>query len=401
MNIHNHLKKIAKIAKIDPKLVKHLEKPDRILKYEIPVKMDNGKINKFHAYRVQHNNARGPYKGGIRYHPEVDLEEVKNLAFWMTFKCAVVGIPFGGGKGGVEVNPKKLSKKELENLTRGYVKKIFKYVGPKKDVPAPDVYTNAEVMSWFYDEYSRLAGKPTPAVVTGKPIELGGSLGRDKATAQGGVFVLLEAMKKLGIKVKDAKIVVQGFGNAGSHMAELLHKKGCKIIALCDSKGAIYNPKGMDPKKVAEFKKNTGSVADFPGAENMKDPIILLPADVVIPAALSEQFTNKNARDVKAKIILELANGPTTQEADEILFKNGVQVIPDILANTGGVTVSYFEWYQNMHNLHWSEAEVDKRLKDIMVKAFNDVYKTSEKYKIDLRTGAYIVAMRKLIKKNK
>lgn len=398
MDTKSQLKKIAKIIKLDPEVIKKLEKPDRILKFQIPIKMDNGKIKKFSGYRVQHNNSRGPYKGGIRYHPEVDLEEVKNLAFWMTFKCAVAGIPFGGGKGGVSVDPKKLSKKELERLTRGYTKKLYKFVGPKVDVPAPDVYTNAQTMSWFYDEFSRIAGKPTPACVTGKPIELGGSLGRDKATAQGGEFVLLEAMKKLKINVKEAKVVVQGFGNAGNHIAKLLYQKGCKIIALCDSKGAIYNPQGFDPVKVLKYKEKTGSVDGFPGAKNINEKIIFFPCDIVIPAALSGQFTSENAARVKAKIILELANGPTTPEADEILFKKGIQVIPDILANAGGVTVSYFEWYQNIKNLHWSEAEVDKRLKKIMIKSFDDVYRASKKYKIDLRTAAYIVATERIAK---
>jgi glutamate dehydrogenase/leucine dehydrogenase len=395
MNIKEHLEKISKIYKIDPKIIKRLSKPDRVIEFEIPVKMDNGKIKKFHGCRVQHNNIHGPYKGGIRYHHQVDLEEVKSLAFWMTFKCSVVGIPFGGGKGGVTVNPKELSLNELELLTRGYVQKIYKHIGPKVDVPAPDVYTNAETMSWFCNEYSKISGSPQPACVTGKPVEAGGSLGRGKATAQGGVFVLTEAMKKFNIKTKGAKVIIQGFGNAGQNIAKLLYKKGCKIIGFCDSKGSIYNPKGLDVEKVIEFKEKTGSVDNYPGAKNIKDKIILLKCDVLIPAALSGQITENNADKIQAKIILELANGPTTEKADKILFKKGIQVVPDILANAGGVTVSYFEWYQNMKNTHWNKKQVDTRLKKIMINSFNDVYKTAQKYNVDLRTGAYIVAIKK------
>ena len=399
MNPKEQLKKISEIYKIDPKIIDRLSKPDRVIEFEIPVKMDNGKTKKFHGYRVQHNNTHGPYKGGIRYHHEVDLEEVKDLAFWMTFKCSVVGIPFGGGKGGVTVDPKKLSNRELELLTRGYVQKIYKYIGPEVDVPAPDVYTNAETMSWFCDEFSKISNCPSPACVTGKPVELGGSLGRAKATAQGGEFVLTEAMKKFNIKTKDAKIIIQGFGNAGQNIAKLLYKKGCKIVALCDSKGSIYNPQGLNIEKVIEYKEKTGSVKDYPQAENIKEKILFLPCDVLVPAALSGQITKDNANKVQAKIILELANGPTTEEADKILFNKGIQVIPDILANAGGVTVSYFEWYQNMKNIHWSEKEVDARLKKIMTKSFNNVYKSAQKYKVDLRTGAYIVAIKKFEKK--
>jgi glutamate dehydrogenase/leucine dehydrogenase len=393
------LEKISCILNLDNNLKKKLLKPDRILERELRIKMDDGKIKKFQSYRVQHNNLLGPYKGGIRYHPEVNLEEVENLAFWMTFKCAVADIPFGGGKGGVTLNPKGMSKIELEKITREYVKKFFKHFGPHIDVPAPDVYTNAEVMSWFYDEFSNLAGKSTPAVVTGKPIELGGSLGRDKATAQGGEFVLLEAMKKLKMSIKGAKIVIQGFGNAGSHIAEMLHDKGAKIVAICDSKGAIYNPRGINPYKLMQHKKETGSVADFPASKNIEEKIIFLPVDVVIPAALSNQITRDNADKIKAKIILELANGPTTQEADKILFNKKIWVIPDILANSGGVTVSYFEWYQNIKNKLWNVQEVDERLKTKMIKAFDNVYEASRKHGTDFRTGAYIVATKRLAKK--
>lgn len=399
MNRENQLSEALTILKINAKSAKILFKPDRILKGSIPVKMDNGRMKKFNAFRVQHNNARGPYKGGIRFHWEVDLEEVKNLAFWMTFKCAVVDIPFGGGKGGVIVNPKELSKRELENLTRSYVKKFHKFFGPKIDVPAPDVYTNPEIMSWFYDEYSKLVGKDTPAVVTGKPVELGGSLGRDTATAKGGFYVIKEAMKKL--KMKKAKAVLEGFGNAGSNMAKLLHEAGIKIIAVADSKGAIENPSGINIPKLIEHKRNKGSVLNFPGAKNTKKDIFTLPCDIIVPAALSERIRLKDADKIKAKMILELANGPTTPEADEILFKRNITIVPDILANAGGVTVSYFEWYQNMKKLRWSAAEVDKKLKVKMIKAFDEVYSTAKKYSVSLRTGAYVVAIKRVLKARK
>lgn len=398
MDNSTRLKKVAEILRLDAKTINKLSKPDKIHQFEIPVEMDSGKVKKFQGYRVQHNNVRGPYKGGIRYHHEVGLEEVSDLAFWMTFKCAVAGIPFGGGKGGVIVNPKELSESELEKLTRGYVQKLFKHIGPEKDVPAPDVYTTPQIMAWFADEYSKLAGKHTPAVVTGKPLECGGSKGRDKATALGGVYVLEEAIKKLKIKAKGATVVIQGFGNAGSHIAEFLFDKGCKLIAICDSKGSVYNPKGIDPYKLMKHKEKTGSVANYAKAENIKDKIILLDADIVIPAALSGQFTDKNANKVKAKIILELANGPTTPEADGILFKKDVMVIPDILANAGGVTVSYFEWYQNMKDEKWTLAKVNNSLKKVMTKSFDDVYKTSKKHSVDLRTAAYVVATERIVR---
>ncbi|OGD67104.1 hypothetical protein A3F08_00915 [Candidatus Berkelbacteria bacterium RIFCSPHIGHO2_12_FULL_36_9] len=406
----DQLKKVAEILKLDQKVVKHLEKPDRILDFTFSVKMDSGKIKKFHGYRVQHNNARGPYKGGIRYHPEVDLEEVDNLAFWMTFKCAVVDIPFGGSKGGVIVNPKELSENELERLTRGYVQNIYKYIGPKVDVPAPDVYTNSQTMAWIYDEYSKLVGKDSPAVVTGKPIKLGGSKGREVATALGGMFVLLEAMKKLKMTPKNCRVHIQGFGNAGANFAHLAYHKGFKICGASDSKTALIDKtgKGFDYHTL-EHVKATKKLVDICNCSEIQcncqdhkhmtnDQFLTQEADILVLAALGDQITKKNASKIKAKIVLELANGPVNLKADKILHKNNIMVIPDILANTGGVIVSYFEWYQNIHKEKWSKTEVRTKLKKIMTKAFKEVYKNSKKYKVDLRTGAYIVATKRIVK---
>jgi len=410
MATESPLYKVAEILDLDKKTVKKLETPEYIREFDIPVKMDNGKTKTFHGYRVQHNSARGPYKGGIRYHHEVNLQEVSNLAFWMAFKCAVVGIPFGGGKGGVVVNPKELSEQELENLTRGYVQKIHKYIGPEKDVPAPDVYTNSQTMAWVYDEYSKLVGKDSPAVVTGKPLHLGGSKGRDIATAQGGMFVLEEALKKLKMKIKGTRVIVQGFGNAGATFAHLAYHKGFKVIGVSDSKTALVDisGKGFDYHTLEEI-KNTSKVVDICkcgkttcGCKDHKhmtnEKLLEQETDILVLAALSDQVNSKNVKNIKAKLILELANGPVSLEADKILFEKNIPVVPDILANAGGVTVSYFEWYQNMHKEKWSKSEVITKLKKIMTRSFDSVYKNSKKYKVDLRTGAYIVATERIVK---
>ncbi len=393
------LKQLAKAAKyledIDSGAIERLKSPMREVHISIPVRMDDGSLKVFQGYRVQHDNSRGPHKGGIRFHPDTNINEVRALAFWMTFKCATVGIPLGGGKGGVKVNPKNLSERELEALSRGWARAMSNVIGPKHDIPAPDVYTTPQIMGWMVDEYSQAVGEWSPGVITGKPISIGGSQGRGSATAQGGIYVTEELLKRT--KMKKPSIVIQGFGNAGSIYAALAAKKGWKIVGLSDSKGAIYNERGLDQKKVAQYKQKTGSVVGFEGAKEMSNEKLLMQqCDILVPAALEGVITKTNAGRIKAKAIVELANGPTLPEADEKLFKKGVIVIPDILANAGGVTVSYFEWVQNTMGYYWSEKEVLERLKPIMIAAFNDVWKAAEKAEVDMRTGAYIHATRRI-----
>ncbi len=387
------LDKAAQIMELDADIHERLKKPKREIHVSIPVRMDNGSVKVFEGYRVQYDNTRGPNKGGIRFHPDTDIQEVKALAFWMTFKCAVVGIPMGGGKGGVTVTPQDLSETELEKLSRGFMKALAGDLGPNKDVPAPDVYTTPQIMAWMMDEYCQIKGEYIPGVITGKPLEIGGSEARGYSTAQGGVYTTLELAKKLKLK-KGASVVIQGYGNAGSYMAKILHKKGYRIIAVSDSKGGILNEKGLDPVKVEKHKKETRSVVDFDGAtKNITNKQILeLKCDVLVPSALENVITDKNAGRIKAKAIVELANGPTTPEADEKLFKKGIMVIPDILANAGGVTVSYLEGVQNMYNFYWGEKEILEKLEKIMVENFNEIWKLSQKHGCDLRTAAYILA---------
>ncbi len=399
-SIIKNLYRIGKMAETDKKVLDALSEPKNIIDVVFPVKMDDGKIRIFHGYRVQHNNWRGPYKGGIRYHQNVDLDEVKSLAFWMTIKCAVLDIPFGGGKGGVLVNPKELSKKELENLTRAFVRAIHKSIGPEKDIPAPDVNTTPEIMDWIADEYSKLVGKDSPAVVTGKPVEKGGSLGRGGATGAGGFCVLENLIKKLTetTETKSRKrdlvsVAIQGFGNAGQQIAKLCDKAGYQVIAVSDSKGgilAISNPESRIPKlnveDLVKYKQQSGSVVGFSKTENITNAELLeLDCDVLIPAALENQITEENANKIKAKVILELANGPVTPEADGILKNRGIHVAPDVLANAGGVTVSYFEWYQNIHNERWTEKEVNDKLKEKITDAFNKVWEIARP---DARSGS-------------
>jgi len=408
-NAMRQLQTAAKILKIEKK-VKPLQKPDRILQAEIPVVMDNGQTKKFKAFRVQHNNKRGPYKGGIRFHPNVSLNEVKALSFWMTIKTAVVGIPMGGGKGGIIVEPQKLSCGELERLSRAYIKAFYKNLGPRLDVPAPDVNTNSQIMDWMTDEYNKLTGKKQPAVITGKSIPAGGSLGRDTATADGGFFILEHLVKKLKINPKKTTVAIQGFGNAGAVMAHLLYHAGFKIIAVSDSQTVVVDStgKGFDFHTIEKIKKNRGRV-DICNCQKIHcsclnhqhlpvQKILEYPCDILILAALENQITDKNAKNIKAKIILELANGPITPKADKILFAKKVRIIPDVLANAGGVTVSYFEWLQNLKNEKWSKAKVRTKLKQTMAKAFNEVEKNANKYKTNLRTAAFISALIKLIK---
>ena len=384
----------ASRMRLEPDLREVLRRPRRALTLSLPVKMDDGTVKVFEGFRVQHNSSRGPCKGGIRYHPDVTYDEVKALATWMTWKCATVNIPFGGGKGGIVCDPKHMSKGELERLTRRYAYEISPIIGPSTDIPAPDVYTDSQVMAWIMDTYSMTHGNVTPGVVTGKPTFLGGSFGRNEATARGCAFVIRAACKVQGIDLNEATVAVQGFGNAGSIAAELLHQQGAKIIAVCDSKGGIHNPKGLNIPALLEHKEKTKSVAGFAGSKSIgSDALLELDCDILVPAALENQITLANAHRVRAKIVAEAANGPTTPGADEVLYKKGTMVLPDILANAGGVTVSYFEWVQDLQELFWDEDDVNRRLEKIMVKAFDDVYNTAVKYKVDMRTGAYILAV--------
>ncbi|NPV80873.1 MAG: Glu/Leu/Phe/Val dehydrogenase [Firmicutes bacterium] len=384
--------------KEDMSVYEVLKEPKRILTVSLPIKMDDGTVRTFTGFRSQHTDVIGPTKGGIRFHPGVTEDEVKALSMWMTFKCGVVGLPYGGAKGGIICNPRELSRSELERLSRAYIQAIAPIIGPEKDIPAPDVYTNGQIMSWMMDEFSRLKGYNVPGVITGKPVSLGGSLGRDTATAQGCVFTILEALKKLDIGIAGAAVVIQGFGNAGMNAARLLTGMGASVIAVNDSEGGAYNPTGLDIDSICEHKRNTGSVLGAPGSEPIgSEELLTLPCDILIPAALENQITRANAGKVQARIIAEAANGPTTPEADEILFSRNIMVIPDILANAGGVTVSYFEWVQNLMNYYWTAEEVSERLRAKMVASFNAVYQTAQAYRVDMRTAAYITALGRLV----
>jgi glutamate dehydrogenase (NAD(P)+) len=387
----------ARILGLDPGIWKVLTHPKRQITVSCPVQMDNGEIEVFTGYRVQYNITLGPAKGGIRYHPNVTLDEVTALAAWMTWKCAVAHIPFGGGKGGIIVDPNRLSRRELEALTRRYVAEIVDAIGPEKDVPAPDVNTNDQIMAWFMDTYSMHVGHTSTAVVTGKPIEMGGSLGRREATGRGVMIVTREAAKHLGLDITKATVAVQGFGNVGSVSADLLSKLGAKIVAVTDWKGGVYNANGLDIGKMLDYAQQHRTIDGFPGGEKLDGGKIFgLDVDVLVPAALENQITMENAPSIKAKIIAEGANGPTTPDAHKHLHERGVFVIPDILANAGGVTTSYFEWVQDRHGYFWTEAEVNQRLEHKMMEAFGDVLGMALRYKTDLRTAAYIVAINRV-----
>ncbi|TMG47867.1 MAG: Glu/Leu/Phe/Val dehydrogenase [Chloroflexi bacterium] len=371
-----------------------LSTTQRELTVHFPVRMADGVVQVFTGYRVQHNTTRGPGKGGIRYHPSVTLNEVKALAMWMTWKCAVVGIPYGGAKGGVVCDPKTMSAQQLETLTRRYTTEIELLIGPDRDIPAPDVNTNAQTMAWIMDTYSMHHGYTALAVVTGKPLSIGGSEGRNEATARGAVYTIIEASKHLGMDLEGARVVVQGFGNAGSFSAKLMAELGAVIVGLSDTTGAIMNPKGIDPNRVDAYKRETGALTGFPGTVRISNAELLeLDCDILIPAAIENQIGEHNAPRIKAKVIAEAANGPTSPEADRILHEKGLFLIPDILCNAGGVTVSYFEWVQDLQNLFWREATINARLKEVMVKSFNDVLDMSKKHKLDMRTAAYMVAV--------
>jgi len=397
-NALKQLDDAAKILKLDPGIHAMLATPKKVLTVSIPVKMDNGKIKVFTGYRSQHNDFRGPHKGGIRYHPGVTLEEVKALSMWMTWKCAIVDVPFGGGKGGIICDPKRMSAGEKERMTRRYAYAISEIIGPGKDIPAPDVYTTGKEMAQIMDVYSALHGQAEPAVITGKPLSVGGSLARNVATGLGVAYCVREAAKKLKLKLKGAKVVIQGYGNAGTFSAEYLEKIGAKIIAVSDSKGSIINPKGLDSKKVLDYKNKHGSVVGYPGSKKITtEQLLTTPCDILVPAALENQITPNIAKNIKCKIIAEAANGPTTPEADTILFKKRIMVIPDILANSGGVCISYLEWVQNLQRYYWTFDEVAKKMEEHIVRGFNDTYNLAQKHKVDMRKGSMVLAVSRVL----
>jgi glutamate dehydrogenase (NADP+) len=393
-------------ADLDPEVLQQLRYPRAVLQVSIPVRMDDGSLRVFEGYRVRHDDTRGPAKGGIRYHPDVTLSEVKALAFWMTCKCAVVGIPYGGAKGGIIVEPKELSRRELERLSRGFIQQIADFIGPDVDIPAPDVYTNPMIMGWMMDEYSTIRRQRTPGVITGKPVELGGSLGRDDATGRGGYYCIKELERLQGWDPREIRVAVQGFGNAGQHVSRLLHADGYRIVAVSDSRGGIFRQDGFDVPGLIRIKNESrqlravyrsGSVREAADAERITNEALLeLDVDLLIPAALEGQITGENAHRVGARVILELANGPTTSEADGVLDEKGIMVVPDILANAGGVTVSYFEWVQNRSGLYWTEEEVHRRLHEIMTREFTAVHELAHSKGIPLRTAAYVQALRRI-----
>ena len=387
----------AKLLKLDPAVHSLLREPKRVLEVTFPVRMDNGQVKIFKGFRVQYNDARGPCKGGIRFHPQETIDTVKALAAWMTWKTACVNIPLGGGKGGVICNPKEMSRGELERLSRAYIDAIGMIIGPELDIPAPDVYTDPQIMAWMVDEFAKIRGHNTPGVITGKPIALGGSQGRGDATARGAAYTIREASKRLNIPLKGASVAIQGYGNAGSNAAIILHEMGARIIAVSDSKGGILNEKGLDANAVLQHKQKTGSVVGFAGAKAItNDSLLEEQCDILVPAALENVITAKNASRIRAKIVAEAANGPTTPEADEILFKNKIFHIPDFLCNAGGVTVSYFEWVQNTYGLYWPVDEVHDRLDKIMTKAFNDVYDMHVKQNVNMRMSAYMLSVQRV-----
>ncbi|HEV8601398.1 MAG TPA: Glu/Leu/Phe/Val dehydrogenase [Patescibacteria group bacterium] len=386
----------ARTLKLDKDVLSILKHPDRTITVSIPLQLDDGSVEIFQGFRVQYNDARGPYKGGLRFHPQVDMDEVKALAFWMSIKNAVVNVPYGGGKGGIAVDPKKLSKAELERLSRKFIRLIYRNIGPHLDVPAPDVNTTAEIMAWMVDEYSKLAGKFTPAVITGKPLAVGGSQGREEATGFGGVEILKAAVQQFKLQ-KSASVAVQGFGNVGQFFAKNAQAAGFKVVAVSDSKGGIYSPKGLDVKKVLTWKNQTGRLSGFPGGtEITNEKLLELPVDVLVPAALENQIHEGNVKRIKARLIVEMANGPTTPGADKILYKNKQIVIPDVLSNSGGVATSYLEWSQNLSGKYMSHEEVLKKLESYMKSAWQNVLKTQAEYGGDLRNAAFVLAIKRI-----
>lgn len=397
--VQQQIDRCAEILHLDPSVTVMLKTPMRELHVSLPVRMDDGSVKVFQGFRVQYNDARGITKGGIRFHPEETIDTVRALAAWMTWKCALLDLPLGGAKGGVICNPKEMSVGELERLSRAYVRGVFQFLGPDKDVPAPDVYTTPQIMAWMMDEYSVIAQKPQFGVITGKPVSIGGSLGRGDATARGGMFTIREAAKTLGIDLSKATVAVHGYGNAGYHAARLCSELfGSKVVAVCDSKGGVYCEAGIDSEAAYKCKTSTGSVCSLPETNRIaRDELLELDVDVLIPAAIEGVISGSNAGKVKARIVAELANGPTTPEADEILYRNGVHVIPDFLCNAGGVTVSYFEMVQNFYLYPWSEADVRERLDKKMTSAYHSVLNTSREYQINMREAAYVIAVERVV----
>jgi glutamate dehydrogenase (NAD(P)+) len=391
------LDEVARLIGLSEGIHLFLRVPKRVLEVSVPVRMDDGRIRIYTGYRVQHNMSRGPAKGGIRFHPDVTLDEVKALAMWMTWKCALVNIPFGGAKGGVICDPKAMSLQELEHLTRRFTTEISIIIGPEKDIPAPDVYTTPQIMAWIMDTYSMQKGYSIPGVVTGKPIAIGGSLGRDKATARGCLYVVDEAMQARKLPIEGARVAIQGFGNAGMHAATLMGERGYRIVAVSDSRGGVANPKGLDVRGLVAHKQETGSVVGFGGGDAISNKDVLeCDCDVLVPAALEKVITAQNAPKIRAKIVAEAANGPTLPDADAILHDRGIMVLPDILANAGGVTVSYFEWVQDLQENFWEEDEINERLKRKMTRAFREAHEQAERHGVDMRTGAYAVAVERV-----
>lgn len=400
-NAVRQLETVAKYIKVDKKILEQLKTPKRVIKADIKVRMDNGKTQVFKAFRSQHNDAVGPYKGGIRFHPQVSEAEVKALSMWMTWKCSMVGIPYGGSKGGVICDPKDMSQGELERLSRAYIKAISKYIGAFKDVPAPDVNTTPQIMAWMLDEYEKVTGRHEPGVITGKPIEMGGSQGRTEATGLGGFYVLEQLIKKSELRKPKSEITIaiQGIGNVGYYFAYFAKKAGYRVVALSDSKGGVYNEKGLDPDQLLKHKEKTGSVVGFPGTTQITNEELLeLAVTVLVPAALENVITRENVNRIKAKYVIEMANGPVTPEADEVLDRKKIISIPDVLANAGGVTVSYFEWVQNNTEYYWEKEEVFIKLKKIMDKAFNEVWAVYQKRRVTPRMAAYILAVERVVK---
>jgi glutamate dehydrogenase (NAD(P)+) len=384
----------AEYLKLDPGLRQILRTPKRVLEVSVPVKMDNGQMKVFTGFRVQHNVSRGPGKGGLRYHPGVTLDEVKALAAWMTWKTATVNVPYGGAKGGIVCDPKRMSKGELERMTRRYAAEIQPIIGPEVDIPAPDVYTDAQTMAWIMDTYAMTVGHAAPGVVTGKPVSIGGSEGRNDATGRGCLYVAEEACKVKKVSLRGATVAIQGFGNVGSAVARLFAERKAKIVAISDSRGGVHNPRGIDPLRALRYKERSGTVVGMPGASRISnDELLALKCDILVPAALENVITLHNADQIKAKIVVEAANGPTTPHSDEILSRKGVFVVPDILANAGGVTVSYFEWAQDLQGFFWQVQEVNSKLEFVMRRSFNDVYETMRKFHVYPRAAAYILSV--------
>lgn len=378
-----------------------LKEPVRMLTVKIPVRMDDGSTKIFTGYRAQHNDSVGPTKGGVRFHPNVSEKEVKALSIWMSLKCGIVDLPYGGGKGGIICDPRNMSFRELENLSRGYVRAISQIVGPTKDIPAPDVFTNAQIMAWMMDEYSRIREFDSPGFITGKPVVLGGSVGRDTATAKGVVICIREAAKKRGIKLEGARVVVQGFGNAGSFLAKFMHEAGAKVIGISDANGALHDENGLDIEYLLDRRDSFGAVTNLFTNTISNKELLELDCDILVPAAIENQITEENAHNIKAKIVVEAANGPTTLEATQILTERGILLVPDVLASAGGVTVSYFEWVQNNQGYYWTAEEVEERLEKMMVKSFNNIYDNAQNRNVDMRLSAYMVGVRKMAEASK